>query len=445
MIQHYMIMGRRYYYRAPRFNHSSSEPYPSAAVNTAPSEQHVFFCVVSYYLSGLSAFEYRSTTKLEIRMVEFRGNIPVRTSMLRKSGKPTMEKNISVQLAEIQTPSTKNAKTAAGTIPPQFLNCYNTICLLLLCICANCYFHGVGIQVCNSNSSSSNDSDIRLKNFSSVGHLDIGQLTESPSRARLSIRRKVVMVGCVMIGGSQCLHENCRGRLGRIGIKDETSPQPYYLGSTPFHITEKEVNEEKATHIQTAERSNSVDTFANLGGAIRGSEAELSSVHWIISLRTSSEKIAGMSQFPGRITLDRQIASGQTTQELWGKPKSTHYIALEQGWQTTLAASGGVAGDLAIFNSRHHRSNTTRCSPATSKIDYLMEQKIALDLEKRRIYWRILRKLIGMLYSKSCKDVSGVKDPYTPSAKKPCRKSNPEPLAQLTGKLPTELRCRTNR
>nr|CAD7261171.1 unnamed protein product [Timema shepardi] len=44
----------------------------------------------------------------------------------------------------------------------------------------------------------------------------------------------------------------------------------------------------------------------------------------------------------------------------------TLYIALEQGWPTALAASGGVAGDLAIFNSRHHRSNTTRSSPATS-------------------------------------------------------------------------------
>nr|CAD7258043.1 unnamed protein product [Timema shepardi] len=36
-------------------------------------------------------------------------------------------------------------------------------------------------------------------------------------RVRFSIRRKVVMAGCVMTSGPQCLHENGRGRLRRIG------------------------------------------------------------------------------------------------------------------------------------------------------------------------------------------------------------------------------------
>nr|CAD7459900.1 unnamed protein product [Timema tahoe] len=94
-IIHYVIMGRRYFYRAPRFNRSYSEPYPSAAiqqrdlplsVNTVPSEQHwgwgcvgciiillifVSFTIASGFLySGLNAnLELNGTLAVVIAMM----------------------------------------------------------------------------------------------------------------------------------------------------------------------------------------------------------------------------------------------------------------------------------------------------------------------------------------------------------------------------------------
>nr|CAD7203677.1 unnamed protein product [Timema douglasi] len=63
----------------------------------------------------------------------------------------------------------------------------------------------------------------------------------SPERARLSIRRKVVMVGCVMISGPQCLHENGRGRLRRIGshFKSQCVVSQVCKVSTSSHCLEK--------------------------------------------------------------------------------------------------------------------------------------------------------------------------------------------------------------
>nr|CAD7256424.1 unnamed protein product [Timema shepardi] len=63
--------------------------------------------------------------------------------------------------------------------------------------------------------------------------------------------------------------------------------------------------------------------------------------------------------------LSRELSIG--SQQMLIHRINTIYITLTWGWLTTLAASGGIAGDLAIFNSHHRKSNTTKSSHVTSR------------------------------------------------------------------------------